>query len=212
MSATVCVLPGQLGAYLIMLQELPLIIGAGFCGITYMTGNIFFALCGGYLFLMSYMLWPIQAYINESRNPYLCPIGSAAYQFPSMEAFYISSIVTMVVCYAIFFKGRPSKLGWGLLFIVFAGVAFVLCFFQFNVWQEVLMSSGIGIVCTLIFMVHMAYMIAPCIPYLEHIPPFSTFGYCDDLGYMARDSEYHATRKRLHKITQYNKDRWSVTV
>ena len=180
---------------------------------TYLTGSSFFALLGGYLFIMSYFLWPFQAYFNQLRSPFLCPIGTAIYQFPAMEMFYISSIFTMVICYTIFYRGRPGWMTWGTMVFVFGAAAFALCFFQFNAWNEVLMSAGIGIFTTAIFMVHVVFFFAPALPYLEPVPPFCTFRYCDDMGWGVNSKKYpkfYECRDRLHALAKYNPDRWKL--
>jgi len=204
----VCVINNNFGLFFVHLQELPLLIGAGLTAITYFTGSPFFAAAGFYLYIMSWFLYPFQTYFNITRNPLLCPLGSAAYEFPSMEAFYITSLVTMVIWYRILFKGRPTKLAWGGVFLAFAIPTTALLFFQFNVWYEVLMSAGIAVFTTSVFMLHMAYMWSDSLPYLEHVPPCSTFGYKDDLGWAERDDSYHEKRQELHKILHFNHDKW----
>jgi hypothetical protein len=209
----VCFLPGNIGYAMVNLQMLPTLIGTSFTFMTYLTGSLFIAICGGFLFLMGYFVWPFQEYINQTRAPFLCPVGFAVYQFPALEVMYPVACVTMVVWYSIFFRGRPGAIGWFSLFLFFAIPSIVLPFFQYNQWYEVLMSGGIAIVLSSIFMIHMILFIAPCIPYLETVPPFSTFSYNDDLGFCYDCQKYgnfDKMRQRLHKVTQHKGQRWKL--
>jgi hypothetical protein len=162
-----CILDGTVGQLLVYTQTLPLLIGAGFTAMTTITGSLYFAFLGGYLFVAQYFMWPIQAYINQQRSPYLCPMGSAVYQFPSVEAFYVFAIGTMVIMYIILYKGNHGVVTWGTLAFWFLIPAGVLVFFQMNTWQEVLFSAGLAVGLTAIFMVHMFMFIDPCLPFLE---------------------------------------------
>lgn len=211
-SDVVCVLPATFGQLFVYTQMTPLLIGMAFAGFTYLTGSLFFAFLSVFLFVLSYFLWPIQEYINQTRSPFLCPIGSAAYEFPAIEMVYVSAIVTMVICYSIFYRGRPGTFAWIGLFLLFAIPAVVLCFFQFNTWLEVLISAVISAVLTVIFMFHMVFFIAPAIPYLECVPPFSTFQYSDDMGWgwnRIRFPYYWEHRCKIHEATNVKADRWA---
>jgi hypothetical protein len=209
----VCIIQSNYGIFFVYTQQVPLLIGTVFSGVVYLTGSIFFAACGFYLFFASYFLWPFQAYINQIRNPLLCPIGSAAYEFPAMEMFYVSSVITMVIWYTIFFRGRPGILSWIWMVILFGGAAFVLCFFQFNAWFEVLLSAAVGFVMTTIFMFHMVYFFCPCFPYLECVAPFTFTEMNDSLGFGYNAYKYKhfsSRRKEMHRIANVNHDKWKI--
>jgi hypothetical protein len=208
-----CILHPTYGQFFIYTQSLPLLIGAAFTGLTAVTGSLFFAFLGGYLFVMGYFVWPFQAYINQTRNPLLCPLGASQYAFPAIEMLYVMAIVTMVLYYTIFFHGRPGYWTWFSLFLLLAVPAGVLVFFQFNVWYEVLMSAGVSLVLTTMFMIHMQLFIAPSIPYLEVVPPFSSFYYSDDLAYGYNPHSYpdfQKARRRVHQEANYKGERWRV--
>lgn len=207
-----CILHPTYGQYFIMVQNIPLLIGAAFSGVTYVTGNLFFAFLGFYLFAMGYFVWPFQYWLNITRNPLLCPLGASRYEFPAIEMLYLSALITMVIYYSIAYHGRPGWLTYVVLFFALAIPGVVLTFFQFNIWYEVLLSAGIGVVMTTVFMVHMQFFIGPAIPYLEVVPPFSTFDYADDLGYSYNaykyGSAYEKARHKLHKQTNFDHERW----
>lgn len=210
-SDVICILPSMFGQLFVYTQMTPLLIGMAFAGFTYLTGSLVFAFMSCFLFVLSYFLWPIQQYMNQTRSPYLCPIGSAAYEFPAIEVVYVTAIVTMVVFYAIFYRGRPGVFAWIGLFLLFAIPAFVLCFFQFNTWSEVLISAAISAVLTSIFMVHLWLFIGPSIPYLECLPPFSTFQYSDDMGWLWNQHKYPyywKYRCGIHDALNVHVDRW----
>ena len=206
-----CVLDGTVGQILVYTQTLPLLIGAGFTALTTVTGSLYFLFLGGYLWIAQYMLWPFQAYVNQNRSPYLCPIGSAVYQFPSIEAFYVFAIGTMVIMYIILYKANHGFMTWGTLAFWFLIPAGVLVFFQMNTWQEVLYSAAIAVVMTVTFMIHMWLFVDPCIPFLETMPPFSTFSYSDDYGWgwsRKRHPHYHEYRRHIHRVCGVHKDRY----
>ncbi len=235
-----CILDGTVGQLLVYTQTLPLLIGAGFTAMTTITGSLYFAFLGGYLFVAQYFMWPIQAYINQQRSPYLCPMGSAVYQFPSVEAFYVFAIGTMVIMYIILYKGNHGVVTWGTLAFWFLIPAGVLVFFQMNTWQEVLFSAGLAVGLTAIFMVHMFMFIDPCLPFLEVrskrkpaprragggraflskitplkkvLPPFSTFSYSDDYGWgwsRKRYPHYHLYRRHIHKVCGVHHQRYML--
>jgi hypothetical protein len=206
-----CIIQGSIGQLLIYTQTLPLLIGAGFTALTTITGSLYFAFLGGYLYVAQYILWPFQAYINQNRPFYLCPIGSAVYQFPSIEAFYVFAIGTMVIMYIILYKANHGFMTWGTLAFWFLIPAGVLVFFQMNTWQEVLYSAAIAVVLTVTFMVHMYLFIDPCLPFLETVPPFSTFSYSDDYGWgwsRKKFPHYHVYRRRIHRICGVHRERF----
>lgn len=208
-----CILDPTYGQFFIMIQTIPLVVGSAFTGVTYVTGNLFFACLGFYLFALGYFVWPFQYYLNVTRNPLLCPLGAAQYEFPAIEMLYVSALVTMVVYYSIFFHGRPGWLSYLMLFFTITIPAIVLTFFQFNVWYEVLLSAAIGMIGTIVFMIHMQLFIAPALPYLELVPPFSTFSYSDDLGFGYNSYKYPAfqkQRKLLHEQANYKYSRWKI--
>lgn len=208
-----CVLDGTVGQLLIYTQTLPLLIGAGFTFMTTVTGSLYFFCLGMYLFAAQYFMWPIQAYINQQRSPYLCPIGSAVYQFPSIEAFYVFAIGTMVIMYIILYKGNHGWVLYGSLAFWFLVPAGVLVFFQMNTWQEVLYSAGLAVALTAIYMVHQYLFIDPCLPFLEAVPPFSTFNYSDDHGWgwnHKRYPEYHLHRRHIHRVCGIHRQRFAM--
>lgn len=206
--STACILDGTFGQMFVQLQEIPLLVGCCFSAVVYMTRSTFIFFLLLYIFIFPYFIWPFQTYLNQTRSPYLCPIGSSVYQFPAIEMCYVSAVITMVICYTIFYRGRPGILMWIWLFLIFAIPAVVLCFFQFNVWYEVLMSAAISMAMTTVFMVHMFLFVTPCLPYLECVPPFSTFNYCDDMGWGndVRNPNFYRDRTLLHRQLKYNAD------
>lgn len=210
----ICVMPQQVGTIFIYTQTAPLLFAAAFTGVTAITGWVFFSFLGIYLLIAQYFLWPFQQAFNRGRNPLLCPVGQSQYAFPSIEMFYVSCILTMVVFYVIVYRGRPGVVSWLSLALLLIAAPFVLVFFEFNVWWEVLFSALFGIVFTGAFMAHMYLFFGPSIPYLETIPPLATFSYNDDSGWALGHSKlreryynYDTERAELHrvaKVSQYH--------
>lgn len=212
---SVCVMPQNVGILFIYTQAFPLFIAAGLAGVTALTGWQFFAWLGLYLYVSQFFVWPFQAAFNRGRNPMLCPIGQSQYAFPSVEMFYAASILTLVLFYVIFYRGRPGVLSWLSLTLLLLGGPFVLLFFEFNVWWEVLFSALLGVVFTGFFMVMVWLFLGPAIPYLEVIPPFSTFSYNDDPGWALggasqkeRYYNYNEERRQLHRVARVTEYHW----
>lgn len=214
---SVCVMPQNVGVLFIYTQAFPLFIAAAFTGVTALTGWVFFAFLGIYMLVAQYFLWPFQAAFNRGRNPLLCPIGQSQYAFPSVEMFYAASLLTLILFYVIGYRGRPGVLSWLSLCVLLLAAPFVLLFFEFNEWWEVLFSALMGIIFTTIFMVHMWLFWGPAIPYLETIPPFSTFSYNDDFGWALggkRQKEiytnYDTERRELHRVARVSEYHWKM--
>ncbi len=197
-STPICILNGTVGYVFYYSQWLPLLISAAITGISTITRNLFFAFLGTYLFLGQLSLWPFQNYFNSLRPTVMCQTGQSAYSFPSIEMYFVASITTVVIKYAILYRGRPGWLSWIMLFFLFAIPATVLVFFQLNLWWEVLFSAAVGIVETVMFMWWLFIFISPIVPYLESALPF---GYNDDHGWLVYHNvaRYQKHRKRVHK-------------
>ena len=216
-AVAICVMPQNVGILFIYTQAFPWFIAAGFTGVTALTGWAFFAFLGVYMALAQYFVWPFQAAFNRGRNPLLCPVGQSQYAFPSVEAFYVASLLTLVIFYVIAYRGRPGAISWVSLFILILAAPFVLLFFGFNEWWEVLFSALLGVVFTCAFMIHMWLFWGPAIPYLETVPPFSTFSYNDDFGWALggkrqkeRYSNYDTERRELHRVARVSEYHWKL--
>lgn len=206
----VCIMPQQVGTLFIYTQTFPLLIAAAFTGVTALTGWIYFTFLGLFIFIGPYFLWPFQQAFNRNRNPLLCPVGQSQYAFPSVEMFCASALLTMVLFYVIAYRGRPGVMSWLFLALLILVVPFVLLFFEFNVWWEVLFSAAVGIVMTSIFMAHMYLFFGPAIPYLETVPPLSTMSYHDDNNWASgrlkeKFYNYDAERQELHRVAKVAK-------
>lgn len=210
-------MPQNVGILFIYTQAFPWFVAAAFMGVTAITGWSFFTFLGLYMAIAQYFLWPFQAAFNRGRNPLLCPVGQSQYAFPSVEAFYVASLLTLVLFYVIAYRGRPGILSWASLFLLTIAAPFVLLFFEFNVWWEVLISALFGVVFTGGFMVLMWLFWGPAIPYLETIPPFATFSYNDDAGWglggktqRERYYNYDEERRQLHRVARVSKFHYKI--
>jgi hypothetical protein len=200
---TSCIQDGLTGAIFVDLQWLPLLVAAGLTGVSAVTGAMFFATIGVWLWIAQYLLWPLQTYFNTLRPSVMCQTGQSMYSFPSIEMFYVTSVVVIVVFYTIAYKGRPGWMSWVCLFLLFVVPAVVLCFFQMNVWWEVLFSAAAAIVLNVWFMSAIYVFISPIAPLFEVILPM---GYNDNHGWLTipgTEEAMQSERSRIHRAHDY---------
>ncbi len=203
-----CIQGGVSGTVFVTMQWLPLLVAASLGGVSWVTGSVFFFVIGTWLWLSSYLLYPLQTYFNTLRASVMCQTGQSMYSFPSIEMFYIASVVTIVVFYAIAYKGRPGWFSWACLFFLFAIPAVVLCFFQLNVWWEVLWSALAAVVLNVAFMSAIYIFVSPNVPYLEVILPL---GYNDDHGWFTipgTEAAMQRERLRIHETFDHKAGRF----
>jgi hypothetical protein len=97
-------------------------------------------------------VWELQAAFDVMRhNPY-CPDQMSA-AFPSMEGFYVSSVVTSVILFTYLWNVPLSETYWVVCIAFLGGPPLVLVWFTYNTTYEVLVSVLMGIVVAFLFWV-----------------------------------------------------------
>ena len=163
-----------------------------------LNGSVFFYFVSLWLGFSHYVLYPFQSYLNMIRPQILCALGEESYKFPNVLMYYIGGIATVVVVYAILWPTRTSYMRWIWLALLALCPAFVLCWFEFNVWYEVLFSFLWSAVMTTGFMLLLRFYIAPAWPYMECVPPCTWMGLHDRQGWLNPPTkEYLRRRKRI---------------
>lgn len=203
-----CVLSRQTATVFLYLEWIPVTISAAISGINMvLAGNIFFYAVSVWLFLSHYQLYPFQAYFNMIRPEILCALGEETYKFPSIVMYYVGSVGTIVIVYALLWPTRTSYIRWVWVFLLFMVPAFTLVWFQFNVWYEVLFTFLWSIVMNMGFMLLARFFLAPAWAYLECVPPYTWMGVNDTGGWLCEHTpEYLAMRRHLHKHAGISKD------
>lgn len=153
-----CIYPsyiGQVFAYTHLIPwVVPLVILAfswqrdrktGDHGIEFVT-NLFSA----WLSVGSLWVWELQAAFNVMRNDPYCPDQFSA-AFPSMEAYYVSSVVASVILYTYLWNIPLSETYWVVCIAFLGGPPLVFVWFTYNTTYEVLVSLLMGIAVALLF-------------------------------------------------------------
>ena len=135
-------------------------------------------LFGGWLFLWWLILSVLQIALNMPRADPFHP-GEYYYGFPSSIGYYVSVLTTFIFEFTYLFNIRFSRLYWLGLYLFAIVPSIVLCWFQFNTWQEVLLSMGLGCLVTTMYLLFYYYALLENVPLLLNTVPF-TYMSCVD--------------------------------
>lgn len=122
---------------------------------------------GFYLFLCGFSLYIFQVALAIMRADPFCP-QIQTYGVPSVGAFYVAAMGTFFFGMAFemsFWYSATNTLGLAMLWFV---PPVVMVWFGFNAWQEVLLSMGLGVLCTIVFMLLVWHILVHDIPYYLH--------------------------------------------
>lgn len=143
-------------------------------------------LYGTWLSILQLILLIVQSNMNRMRaDPYCPDTFSAAY--PCVEAFYVCSLTMFIIGFTYIWNVVLPWPYWTVLFLFIAGPPSVLIFFQYNTLAEILVSGGIGIGTTIMFLLFFAFVVVDMLPYLMVQAPFTWF-YCID-NYAMNDAQ-----------------------
>jgi hypothetical protein len=120
-----------------------------------------------YLYIPQWFLWCFQYYFQVARPDPICQLYHT-WAFPSVEAFYVASLVTLFVLIVYVWDIDHSWFTW-VLFIVF-GLAppLVLIWTSYNRWWEVLFSVLFGVLSTAVFVALWCNYMVPNLPYWQN--------------------------------------------
>lgn len=164
------------------------------------SGSVFFYYISLWLGFSHYTLYPFQEQFNMIRPEIMCALGQESYKFPSVMIYYVGSVVTIVIVYCAMWPTRTSYMRWVWIGLLMLAPSFVLVWFEFNVWYEVLFSMLWGAIQTTGFMLVMRFFLRPAWPYMECAPPCTWMGLNDDAGWLCEQTnEYRAHRKRIRR-------------
>jgi hypothetical protein len=191
-------IPSQLFAYILQIPTLValFIFAAGIRKNQYgQWGKEFImVLFGSWLFLWWLALTLLQIALNMPRADPFHP-GEYYYGFPSSVGYYVAVGVTFIFEFTYLWNIRFSRMYWlGVyLFAIVPGIT--LCWFQFNSWQEVLLSMGLGTLVTSIFMLFYYHILWPQVPILLNTVPFNYMS-CVDTWTLSDEGKAEAERIR----------------
>lgn len=127
--------------------------------------------------------WQLSLYLFQYGLSWVRPnpfnLTGIYYGFPSEIGFYVGFGATFVIGIAVVLNIAFNWIYWAGLFVVVIGPAIVLCWFEFNVWFEVLFSMLLGSAITILFLVIMIYGIKPELPIILNSEPWKTFSCVD---------------------------------
>jgi hypothetical protein len=107
---------------------------------------------GLYLFFWQFVLYIFQITLNMPREDPFHP-GMIYYGYPSEVGFYTAVFVTFIVEFTLVWNVRLSVMYWMCLIVFCAAPCLVLVWFTFNTWQEVLLSMGVGVIVTSVYVI-----------------------------------------------------------
>lgn len=129
-------------------------------------------LFGAWLFVWWIGLTILQIAMNMPReDPFHA--GEIYYGFPSSVGFYVSTLIFFVIEFSYLWNIQFSRMYWIGMYLTLIGPSVVLCWFQFNSWQEVALSMGLGLIVTTVFILFYYYCIVQHIPLLIVSEPFT---------------------------------------
>lgn len=135
-------------------------------------------LFGLWLLVMEYFLYVLQYFYNIQRHdPYCTTL--LTYAFPSRISFYLATLVTYLFFFALLWGARIHWVYWTCSFVLFLYPQALLVWMLYNTWQEVLVSSVIGVVSTAFFMIMYRLFVTDAVPYLIHQRPWTWFSAVD---------------------------------
>lgn len=187
------------GSALAWTQVLPTLISLSLSLLTFFNCQVLFLYLGVYLHAFQLLLWSIQLALRIDRPDPICQ-EYHTYSFPSIESFYIAALVTFLIGYSVFWNVRQKWSLWLTVFIFFIVPPTVLVFFSFNVWYEVVISLGIGVIATFLFIIFLYVYIQENSPYYLNIFPLNWIGYKDDYLYIPTSKKGWNITKKVSQI------------
>lgn len=155
--------------------------------------QITLTLYAGYLMFVQLLLYILQASFNvEQSDPY-CP-QLKYWAFPSLEAFYTSSLTTYIVGFCFFWGITLSETYWVFLFVVLVAPPSVLVWFTYISWTNVLVSECLGIGTTLLFLCVLRYFILDELSYMLHTAPWTWMNAIDSYARTQEQMDYENKR------------------
>ena len=150
---------------------------------------------GMWLFFWWLFLTIFQIALNMPREDPFHP-GEVYYGFPSSVGFYVSVLTVFVIEFTFVWNIQFSRLYWIGLYLCIIMPAIVLCWFQFNTWQEVALSMGWGTLVTTGFIALLYYGLAPQLPILINTAPCTWFS-CVDTWIQSKEGQAVTEEMRM---------------
>ena len=160
-------------------------------------------LYGGWISLLQLILLIVQTSMNRMRPDPYCPM-MLSYAYPCIEAFFVSSLTTFIAGFTFIWNIHLPWVYWTVVFTVLSGPPMILVWFQYSTWSEVLVSTCIGIVTSIMFLLWYAFVVVPKLPFLLCQAPF-TWMYCID-NYAMSDEEMDRAAHVKSVIDGWNKN------
>ncbi len=129
------------------------------------------ALFSAWLWICQFLVYILQMVLDSPRPDVFCP-SVTSYGFPSLAAMYVAAGVTFVVGFAVWRKLALPWSVWPVLAVLFV-CPFVLAWFTFNTWVEVMLSILIGVGSTLAFFLVLDRVLLNQYPYMLNQAPWT---------------------------------------
>lgn len=153
---------------------------------------------GCYIVFWQFVLYAIQASLHVQRPDPFCPLLLTD-GFPSSIAFYTSIGGSLVLMISWMLDFAPSWMTYAKIAALFFAPPFVLLWFGFNVWQEIVISLCLGVIVTFGYFLTLRYYLVDLMPYMLNLPPWTWFGCVDT---WVQSEEGQAKTERIRKALE----------
>lgn len=162
----------------------------------------FFLVCfSWYLFIVQLLLYILQISMQQLQADPFCP-GLMDYSFPAFAPFWIGICITLTAVLPWTMGFRYGFLNaMTILTFIWITPAAVLIWFSFFTWQQVLLSAGIGVLITLIFVFIMITYMVPLMPFILTQAPATWFNLTETWFSTPAQQQYTLTLAQLLKRT-----------
>ena len=133
---------------------------------------------GLYLFFWQFVMYVLQTALHLQRPDPFCPLMQTD-GFPSGAAFYTGAGGTAAFMLAWLLEFSYSWLSFLWLAVWWLAPPLALVWLQFNVWQEVLVSLGLGVMASVSYFLVLWFYLRGVLPYLINSQPWSGMGCLD---------------------------------
>lgn len=172
----VCYMDNMVYSLISNVLVIPSLIGLALTTLNCVDHQFIFAVYGWFLEGMYFTLLAMNAHLQKNVSDPICPehILPGA---PSIVAFYVASLTTFIVSYALWRWRRPSVFRLVLLLLIFAGPPAVLVWFGYNSALDVALTMIYGIVSTALFFAMLSLVVRDSLDSALIRTPFSWLGY-----------------------------------
>lgn len=127
------------------------------------------------------LVWALQSSFRVMRNNPYCP-DQVSYAYPSTPAFCLGSLFACIVGFTYLWNEVLSEVNWILIIGILFGIPMVFVWFTYNTWWEVLLSTLLGLVTGVVFVVVIRFFVVQHFEVMMKQRPWCWLGPIDTLA------------------------------